>query len=103
MVKILIIVALLSASFLSTAETLTNNDIHYVPKDTQWTVMNITPAKCDVCTPDIYIRSGKVKINNVWIYGNLNFSLHNVNELVIGSDTTFYLGDSMPTISIKEK
>lgn len=103
MVKQLIIAILVTISFSSLAKTLTNNDLHHVPKNAQWTVINIVPAECDICTSDIYIKSGKAKINNVWISGNFDFSLNNVNDLTIGSDTTFYLGDSRPSLSIKEE
>lgn len=102
MVKSIILTILLTVSVFTFAEVITNNSLYRVPKNTQWEVNNITTAKCNVCTSDIYIKNGSIKVNNVWINGSFELSLNGVNELIIDEGTTFTLGDSRPELNIEK-
>ncbi|USD39974.1 hypothetical protein J4N42_07750 [Vibrio sp. SCSIO 43135] len=83
------------------AEVLDNKGLHTVPSDATWKVAEIKRISCEVCTADMYIQSGSVQINGVWISGNFEFSMDDETKVVLGSDAVFALGDVVNSISIE--
>ena len=100
----LLITILMSISYPSLSEMLLNNKKYTVPENEQWEVADYNRLKCHVCTADIYVKSGSVKINRTWINGVFNFSLNQKEpDVVIDANTEFSLGDVLKSLTIKKE
>lgn len=99
MVKLFILCVFLSFSV--NAETIHGGGT--VPKGEFWIVTNFDSPCFKVCTADIYVTNGGVKIGGVWVYGVFDFSFDKNTSIIIDSDTEFHFGDSLNSIEIERQ
>ncbi|HAS3630550.1 TPA: hypothetical protein I6209_003129 [Vibrio cholerae] len=64
-------------------------------------MIDILKDPCDICTSDIYIQSGLVRINGVWVTGVFEFSVSEKIDIFFDSDTKFALGDIVQKVSVE--
>lgn len=100
MVKMFWVCIALCISISVNAKSLDNSQLYTVPSDKVWVVSNIKRNPCDVCTSDIYVQKGSVKLNEVWVSGSFDFALMPETTVLIESDTAFALGDVVKSIDV---
>lgn len=74
---------------------------HQVPDDVLWQLVEVQRTPCRICTSDIHILEGQVRLNGVWVSGTLEFSLIDGSEVLIDSGSKFALGDGVNRVSIQ--
>lgn len=93
----------LLVSFSSFAEIkLDRSQIYTVPKSENWSIINIDRANCNICTTDIFVKSGQVKVNGVWVTGKFKFILPKEYKIIFHGGATFGLGDVMREITVEK-
>ncbi|SIO92525.1 hypothetical protein [Vibrio spartinae] len=103
MVKHVFYLSFLLISFSSVADIqLDRSQIYTVPKGENWSITNIDKADCNICTTDIFVKSGQVRINGIWVAGKFKFILPKKYEIIFHSGATFGLGDVMRKITVKK-
>lgn len=100
MVKKLVCFLFLLISFACKAKYLDNSSVYTVPKDERWIITDITRSSCDVCTADIYVQSGSVRINGIWVFGEFQFSITEKSDVLFDSNSVFALGDVVKNINV---
>lgn len=100
MVKNLVCFLFLLTSFTCEAIYLDNSSVYTVPKDERWIITDITRNSCDICTADIYVQSGSVRINGIWVYGEFQFSILEKSDILFDSNAVFSVGDVVKNINI---
>lgn len=93
---------LVGISLSTSAKLLNNNQLYYVPSNEQWGIANIERNDCDICTSDVYVKNGNVRINGVWVSGKFDFSINNQADFLFDSNTIFALGDVVKAIEINQ-
>lgn len=103
MVKVLASLSLLFVPVSASAQSLDNSQVYTVPQTEKWVVTDILRSPCDVCTSDIYIQSGSVHINGVWVSGTFEFSVPEKADILFDSTTVFALGDVIQRINVEKE
>lgn len=103
MVKFFLICLAICFANTGVARSLDNSQVYTIPSSEVWVITNIQRNYCKVCTSDIYVKSGMVKINDVWISGTFKFSLRVGTEVLFQSNTVFGLGDVVNNINVDIK
>lgn len=101
MVKIVWSSIILLLSTFVDARILDNTQLYTVPPNEMWVITDIQRLSCNVCTSDIYIQSGNVKINGVWVSGSFNFSMIEQVQVLLEGNTVFALGDVVESVEVR--
>ncbi|MEX0336233.1 hypothetical protein [Vibrio tubiashii] len=100
MVRSLTFLLVVGISLSSSAKSLNNSKLYDVPDNEQWRIISTERSECNVCTSDVYVQNGSVRINGVWVSGTFDFSFDSQSEFLFDRSTIFALGDVVKTMEV---